>query len=44
VALSEIGQALGSDAAGPLPVLKRLIAEGAVKSSGRARGTRYAAG
>ena len=39
----QVSQALGSDGAGLRPVLKQLIAEGAVKARGKARGTRYAA-
>ena len=39
----QVSQAVGSDAAGLRPVLKQLIADGAVKARGKARGTRYAA-
>jgi hypothetical protein len=41
---AQVGEAVGSDAATLRPVLKRLIAKGAVKAGGKARGTRYAAG
>ena len=39
----QVSQAVGSDAATLRPVLKGLIADGAVKARGKARGTRYAA-
>jgi hypothetical protein len=39
---AQVGEAVGSDVATLRPVLKRLIADGAVKVSGKARGTRYA--
>jgi hypothetical protein len=40
----QVSQGVGTDAASLRPVLKGLIAEGAVKARGKARGTRYAAG
>jgi hypothetical protein len=39
---AQVGEAVGSDAATLRPVLKQLIADGAVKARGKARGTRYA--
>ena len=43
-ASAQVGEAVGTDTATLRPVMKRLIADGAVKARGKARGTRYAAG